>query len=85
MRAQVLYEYDPQMKNDVWVKEAEWADPKIAKSSDVIVKIGAAGVCRTDLHIIEGVWRHIRIQTISCYHALWAMKTRAGSKKLEQM
>ncbi len=35
-------------------------DPKIEKSSDVIVKIGAAGVCRTDLHIIEGVWRHIQ-------------------------
>ena len=29
-------------------------DPKIEKASDVIVKIGAAGVCRTDLHIIEG-------------------------------
>jgi NAD+-dependent secondary alcohol dehydrogenase Adh1 len=60
MRAQVLYEYDSQMKNDVWVKAAEWTDPKIEKSSDVIVKIGAAGVCRTDLHIIEGVWRHIQ-------------------------
>ena len=48
------------MKNDVWVKAAEWTDPKIEKSSDVIVKIGAAGVCRTDLHIIEGVWRHIQ-------------------------
>ena len=41
-------------------KAAEWTDPKIEKSSDVIVKIGAAGVCRTDLHIIEGVWRHIQ-------------------------
>ena len=32
----------------------------LEKSSDVIVKIGAAGVCRTDLHIIEGVWKHIQ-------------------------
>src|SRR5690606_35210375 len=24
--------------------------------TDVIVKIGGAGVCRTDLHLIEGVW-----------------------------
>ena len=28
----------------------------MAKSTDVIVRIGGAGVCRTDLHIIEGVW-----------------------------
>lgn len=60
MKAQVLYEYDPEMKKDVWVQEAEMPEPKIEKSSDVIVKIGAAGVCRTDLHIIEGVWRHIQ-------------------------
>jgi len=34
----------------------EVADPKIAGPLDVIVKIGGAGVCRTDLHIIEGQW-----------------------------
>ena len=60
MKAQVLYEYDPEMNQDVWVKEAKIPEPKIEKSSDVIVRIGAAGVCRTDLHIIEGVWRHIQ-------------------------
>jgi len=60
MKAQVLYEYDPEMKKDVWVSGAEMPDPKLQKSSDVIVRIGAAGVCRTDLHIIEGVWRHIQ-------------------------
>ena len=32
----------------------------LSKSSDVIVKIGAAGVCRTDLHIVEGAWKHIQ-------------------------
>ncbi len=60
MKAQVLYEYDSEMKKDIWVEEAEMPEPKIEKSSDVIVKIGAAGVCRTDLHVIEGVWRHIQ-------------------------
>ena len=49
MKAQVLYQYDPEMKNDVWVHEADLAEPKIEKSSDVIVKIGAAGVCRRRL------------------------------------
>jgi NAD+-dependent secondary alcohol dehydrogenase Adh1 len=31
-------------------------EPKIESPLDVIVKIGGAGVCRTDLHIIEGQW-----------------------------
>ncbi|HTV02674.1 MAG TPA: NAD(P)-dependent alcohol dehydrogenase [Luteitalea sp.] len=32
------------------------AEPEIQGPFDVIVKIGGAGVCRTDLHIIEGQW-----------------------------
>ena len=60
MKAQVLHKYDPEMKEKVWVTEQEMPDPKLEKSSDVIVKVGAAGVCRTDLHIIEGVWKHIQ-------------------------
>jgi NAD+-dependent secondary alcohol dehydrogenase Adh1 len=32
------------------------AEPAISGPLDVIVKIGGAGVCRTDLHIIEGQW-----------------------------
>ena len=31
-------------------------EPTITGPLDVIVKIGGAGVCRTDLHIIEGQW-----------------------------
>jgi len=27
---------------------------------DVVVKIGGAGVCRTDLHILEGQWAEKR-------------------------
>jgi NAD+-dependent secondary alcohol dehydrogenase Adh1 len=34
----------------------EVPEPKITNPLDVIVKIGGAGVCRTDLHIIEGQW-----------------------------
>lgn len=30
--------------------------PEITGPHDVIVKIGAAGVCRTDIHVIEGQW-----------------------------
>lgn len=35
---------------------SESPEPTINHPLDVIVKIGAAGVCRTDLHIIEGQW-----------------------------
>jgi NAD+-dependent secondary alcohol dehydrogenase Adh1 len=35
-------------------------EPKLAGPLDVIVKIGGAGVCRTDLHIIEGQWDAIQ-------------------------
>jgi NAD+-dependent secondary alcohol dehydrogenase Adh1 len=31
-------------------------DPHADGALDVVVKIGGAGVCRTDLHIIEGQW-----------------------------
>jgi NAD+-dependent secondary alcohol dehydrogenase Adh1 len=31
-------------------------EPQISGPLDVIVRIGGAGVCRTDLHILEGQW-----------------------------
>jgi NAD+-dependent secondary alcohol dehydrogenase Adh1 len=34
----------------------EVPEPTITHPLDVIVKIGGAGVCRTDLHIIDGQW-----------------------------
>ncbi|MGA2831354.1 MAG: NAD(P)-dependent alcohol dehydrogenase [Streptosporangiaceae bacterium] len=34
----------------------EVPEPEISGPLDVIVKIGGAGVCRTDLHIMEGQW-----------------------------
>ena len=57
MKAQELHKYDEQMTADSWVNMEDVADPKIEKATDVIVRIGGAGVCRTDLHIIEGVWK----------------------------
>ena len=34
----------------------EVADPVVKEPFDVVVRVGGAGVCRTDLHIIEGQW-----------------------------
>src|SRR5438132_11806681 len=32
-------------------------EPKVTGPHDLIVKVGGAGLCRTDLHIIEGQWK----------------------------
>ncbi|MDX6249482.1 MAG: NAD+-dependent secondary alcohol dehydrogenase Adh1 [Kribbellaceae bacterium] len=34
----------------------EIPEPQVSGPLDVIVRIGGAGVCRTDLHILEGQW-----------------------------
>jgi NAD+-dependent secondary alcohol dehydrogenase Adh1 len=50
MKAVRLHEFHQQPVVD------EVPEPVIDGPLDVIVKIGGAGVCRTDLHIIEGQW-----------------------------
>jgi D-arabinose 1-dehydrogenase-like Zn-dependent alcohol dehydrogenase len=39
-------------------------DPEIESPSDVIVKISGAGVCNTDVHIVEGKFRSIFPSTV---------------------
>src|ERR1700748_3118362 len=50
MKAVRLHEFHSQPVID------DVPDPTIGGPLDVIVKIGGAGVCRTDLHIILGQW-----------------------------
>ncbi len=50
MKAVRLHAFNQQPQID------EVPEPKITGPLDVIVKIGGAGVCRTDLHIILGQW-----------------------------
>src|SRR5215467_1013285 len=57
MKAAVLHAFDEKLTADEFVKFEEVTDPKISRPMDVIVRIGGAGVCRTDLHIVEGIWR----------------------------
>lgn len=57
MKAQVLNRYDDDLTSLTWVDYEDVPDPRITTPTDVIVRLGGAGVCRTDLHIIEGVWR----------------------------
>ncbi|WP_027945357.1 NAD(P)-dependent alcohol dehydrogenase [Amycolatopsis taiwanensis] len=50
MKAVRLHEYHQQPVVE------EVPEPVVQGPFDVVVKIGGAGVCRTDLHIIEGQW-----------------------------
>jgi NAD+-dependent secondary alcohol dehydrogenase Adh1 len=50
MKAARLHAYHDALKLD------SIEEPKIDGPLDVIVRIGAAGLCRTDLHIQEGQW-----------------------------
>jgi NAD+-dependent secondary alcohol dehydrogenase Adh1 len=51
MKAARLHQYDHRPVVE------EVPEPHITRPHDVIVKIGGAGLCRTDLHIIEGQWK----------------------------
>lgn len=55
MKAALLYGYDEEMNVDLKIEDVP--APSITAPDEVIVRVGAAGLCRTDLHIIEGVWR----------------------------
>ncbi len=57
MKAAVLHAYDTTLTQKQFVSYETVPDPVIEKPTDVIVRIGGAGVCRTDLHIVEGIWR----------------------------
>ena len=57
MKAAVLHQYDTTLANPDFVVWEEVPEPKIEKQTDVLVRVGGAGVCRTDLHVIEGLWR----------------------------
>ena len=54
MKAVRVHEYhaDPRI-DDV-------PEPQLRGPLDVIVRIGGAGVCRTDLHILEGQWADLQ-------------------------
>jgi NAD+-dependent secondary alcohol dehydrogenase Adh1 len=57
MKAAVLHRYDESLNSEHFVEYEDVPDPRAERTGDVVVRIGGAGVCRTDLHIVEGIWR----------------------------
>jgi NAD+-dependent secondary alcohol dehydrogenase Adh1 len=58
MKAARLHRYDESIPPDSLEVE-EIDEPKVEDPLEVIVRVGAAGLCRTDIHVVEGQWRHI--------------------------
>ena len=54
MKAARLHNYKEDLKLD------EVGEPKVSGPHDVLVKIGAAGLCRTDLHIRDADWKEVQ-------------------------
>ena len=52
MKAARLHAYEQPLQVDTV------PEPQVHGHHDVIVRIGGAGLCRTDLHIIEGIWQN---------------------------
>jgi NAD+-dependent secondary alcohol dehydrogenase Adh1 len=57
MKAAVLHRYDEKLTANEFVKYQDVPDSRVERPTDIVVRIGGAGVCRTDLHIVEGIWR----------------------------
>ncbi|MFS0897157.1 NAD(P)-dependent alcohol dehydrogenase [Mycolicibacterium litorale] len=76
MKAVRLYDYHkPPTVEEV-------PEPVLRGALDVIVQIGGAGVCRTDLHIIEGQWDQVMDPTLPYTlgheNAGWIVEVGAG-------
>jgi NAD+-dependent secondary alcohol dehydrogenase Adh1 len=56
MRAARLYGYDEDLKGDQFLRLEDVPEPSIEEPDDVLVRVGGAGLCRTDLHVIQGLW-----------------------------
>ena len=63
MKAAQLYQFDTLLQGSEWLVYEDVREPTIEKPTDVIVRIGGAGVCGTDLDLIKGIWcNYMRIE-----------------------
>jgi NAD+-dependent secondary alcohol dehydrogenase Adh1 len=57
MKAALLEAYDPSLLRPEFVRYQDVPEPRVETPNDIVVRVAGAGVCRTDLHIVEGLWR----------------------------
>ena len=51
MQAQVLYKCQPVTEKPLVLTDL---DKPLATADDALIKVHACGICRTDLHVVEG-------------------------------
>jgi NAD+-dependent secondary alcohol dehydrogenase Adh1 len=56
VKAARLHGYDQDLKGDDFLRLEDVPEPSIEEPGEVLVRVGGAGLCRTDLHIIQGLW-----------------------------
>jgi NAD+-dependent secondary alcohol dehydrogenase Adh1 len=56
VRAARLYSYDEGLRGGELLRLDDVPEPTVEDPDDVVVRVGGAGLCRTDLHIIQGLW-----------------------------
>lgn len=59
MKAARIHQFDPELEGPTFLEIDDVPEPTIEAPDDVIVRVGGAGVCRTDLHIIQGEWTSV--------------------------
>jgi NAD+-dependent secondary alcohol dehydrogenase Adh1 len=56
MRAARLHRYNERLEGSEFLRLDEVSEPVIEQPDEVIVRVGGAGLCRTDLHVVQGLW-----------------------------
>lgn len=88
MKAARLYNYDPEVTGPEFVTIEEVPEPKLEDADDVIVRVGGAGVCRTDLHIVQGLWQSAMVAVppyiLGHENAGWVAEVGTGVRGLAE-
>lgn len=86
MKAARIHRFDPDLTGPRFLELDEVPEPTIEEPDDVLVRIGGAGVCRTDIHIIQGAWTEAQQvdlpYTLGHENAGWIAATGAGVRNV---
>ena len=57
MKAARLHQFDETLKRKELLQVEDVPEPQAREPDAVVIRVGGAGLCRTDVHIVEGIWR----------------------------
>ncbi|MCF8083734.1 MAG: NAD(P)-dependent alcohol dehydrogenase [Deltaproteobacteria bacterium] len=87
MKAAQLYRFDESLADSELLVLEDVSEPVVENPTDVIVRIGGAGVCRTDLELIKGSWcnqMHMQLPMILGHeNAGWVEEVGSSVKSVQ--